>query len=33
MKALQLVKYGEIKDSLVFNEVEKPTVQVQDVLI
>ena len=33
MKALQLVKYGEIKDSLVFNEVSKPTVQAQDVLI
>jgi len=33
MKALQLVKYGEIKDSLVFNEVSKPTVQANDVLI
>jgi len=33
MKALQLVKYGEIKDSLAFNEVSKPTVQAQDVLI
>ena len=33
MKALQLVKYGEIKDSLTFNEVSKPTVQVKDVLI
>jgi NADPH:quinone reductase-like Zn-dependent oxidoreductase len=33
MKALQLVKYGEIKDSLAFNEVKKPTVQKQDVLI
>ncbi|WP_445711560.1 NADP-dependent oxidoreductase [Flavobacterium sp.] len=33
MKALQLVKYGEIKDSLVFNEVSKPTVQAKDVLI
>jgi len=33
MKALQLVKYGEIKDSLVFNEVNKPTIQAQDVLI
>ncbi len=33
MKALQLVKYGEIKDSLTFNEVSKPSVQVKDVLI
>lgn len=33
MKALQLVKYGEIKDSLAFNEVNKPTVQATDVLI
>ncbi len=33
MKALQLTKYGEIKDSLAFNEVEKPTVQANDVLI
>ena len=33
MKALQLVKYGEFKDSLTFNEVSKPTVQVKDVLI
>lgn len=33
MKALQIVKYGEIKDSLVFNEVNKPTVQANDVLI
>ena len=24
MKALQLIKYGEIKDSLAFNEVSKP---------
>ena len=27
MKALQLVKYGEIKDSLAINEVSKPIVQ------
>jgi len=27
MKALQIVKYGEIKDSLAFNEVSKPTIQ------
>ncbi|MFT4662432.1 MAG: NADPH:quinone reductase-like Zn-dependent oxidoreductase [Flavobacteriales bacterium] len=33
MKALQLVKYGEIKDSLSFNEVNKPAVQANDVLI
>lgn len=33
MKALQLIKYGEIKDSLAFNEVNKPTVQAKDVLI
>jgi len=33
MKALQLVKYGEIKDSLTINEVSKPSVQVNDVLI
>lgn len=33
MKALQLVKYGEIKDSLVFNEVSKPTIQANDILI
>jgi NADPH:quinone reductase-like Zn-dependent oxidoreductase len=33
MKALQLVKYGEIKDSLAFNEVNTPTVKAKDVLI
>ena len=33
MKALQIVKYGELKDSLVFNEVSKPIVQAKDVLI
>jgi len=33
MKALQLVKYGEIKDSLAFNEVSKPVLQTNDVLI
>ena len=33
MKALQIVKYGEIKDGLAFSEVDKPTVQVKDVLI
>lgn len=33
MKALQIVKYGEIKESLVFNEVRKPSIQANDVLI
>jgi NADPH:quinone reductase-like Zn-dependent oxidoreductase len=33
MKALQVIKYGEIKDSLAFHEVTKPTVQAKDVLI
>ena len=33
MKALQLIKYGEIKDSLAFNEISKPPVQPKDVLI
>lgn len=33
MKALQIVKYGEIKDSMVFNEVSKPTVLAKDILI
>jgi len=33
MKALQIVKYGEIKDSLAFNEVSKPTVGANDLLI
>jgi NADPH:quinone reductase-like Zn-dependent oxidoreductase len=33
MKALQIINYGEIKDSLVVNEVSKPTVQANDVLI
>ncbi|MFT5834597.1 MAG: NADPH:quinone reductase-like Zn-dependent oxidoreductase [Cognaticolwellia sp.] len=33
MKALQITKYGDIKDSLVFNEVNKPTIQANDVLI
>jgi len=33
MKALQLVKYGEIKDSLTFIDVNKPMVQANDVLI
>ncbi len=33
MKALQLVRYGEIEDSLAFNETGKPTVDAKDVLI
>ncbi len=33
MKALQLVKYGKITDGLVINEVDKPDVQTNDVLI
>ena len=33
MKALQIVKYGELKDSLAFNEVNKPTVKANDILI
>ncbi|MFT5166350.1 MAG: NADPH:quinone reductase-like Zn-dependent oxidoreductase [Saprospiraceae bacterium] len=33
MKALQVVKYGDLKDSLAFNEVSKPSVQAKDVLI
>jgi NADPH:quinone reductase-like Zn-dependent oxidoreductase len=33
MKALQIVKYGDIKDSLAFTEVNKPAIGVNDVLI
>jgi len=33
MKALQIAKYGEIKDSLSFNEVSKPIIHANDVLI
>jgi NADPH:quinone reductase-like Zn-dependent oxidoreductase len=33
MKALQLIKYGEFKESLAFNEVDKPEVKAKDVLI
>ncbi|MCL4152215.1 UNVERIFIED_CONTAM: hypothetical protein GTU68_028441 [Idotea baltica] len=33
MKALQIVRYGEIEDSLAFNEVSKPNIQSKDVLI
>jgi hypothetical protein len=27
MKALQIVKYGEIKDSMSINEIEKPSLK------
>ena len=33
MKALQVIKYGNIKDSLAFNDVSKPIVGANDVLI
>jgi len=33
MKALQIIKYGELKDSLAINEVSKPTVDSKDILI
>ena len=33
MKAFQTIKYGEIKDSVAFNEVGKPAVTANDVLI
>ena len=33
MKALQIVKYGEIKDSLAFNEISKPVLHANDVLV
>ena len=33
MKALQVIKYGDIKDALAFNEVSLPTVEANDVLI
>ncbi|HSM63258.1 MAG TPA: alcohol dehydrogenase catalytic domain-containing protein, partial [Gillisia sp.] len=33
MKALQIKKYGEIKDSLSIEEVKKPTFQDKDILI
>lgn len=33
MKSLQLIKYGEIKNSLAFNEVSKPILQANDILI
>ncbi len=33
MKALQIVKYGELKDSLSINEIEKPSVKSNDILV
>ena len=33
MKALQIVKYGEIKESLSINEIEKPSIQSNDILV
>jgi NADPH:quinone reductase-like Zn-dependent oxidoreductase len=33
MKALQVLKYGELKDSLAINEVAKPAVGAEDILV
>ncbi|MDA8930785.1 NADP-dependent oxidoreductase [Bacteroidia bacterium] len=33
MKALQIIKYGEIEDSIAFTEVNKPSIQDNDLLI
>lgn len=33
MKALQIVKYGEIKDSISINEIEKPSLKPNDILV
>ncbi len=33
MKALQIIKYGAIKESLSINEIEKPAVKPNDVLV
>lgn len=33
MKALQITKYGDIKDSLTFNDIEKPSVRANDILV
>ncbi|WP_016988523.1 NADP-dependent oxidoreductase [Flavobacterium sp. ACAM 123] len=33
MKALQIMKYGEIKESLSINEIEKPSLQPNDILV
>jgi uncharacterized protein (DUF2141 family) len=33
MKVLQIIKYGELIDSLSINEIEKPSIKVTDILI
>ncbi|WP_158841039.1 NADP-dependent oxidoreductase [Polaribacter sp. L3A8] len=33
MKVLQIIKYGELKDSLSINEIEKPSIMPTDILI
>jgi NADPH:quinone reductase-like Zn-dependent oxidoreductase len=33
MKALQIVKYGDLKDSLTMGEIEKPSVKTNDILV
>jgi NADPH:quinone reductase-like Zn-dependent oxidoreductase len=33
LKALQIAKYGDLKDSLAIAEIEKPTVQPNDILV
>ncbi len=33
MKALQIIKYGEIKDGLAIKEVKKPTIKSKDILV
>lgn len=33
MKAFQIVKYGDLKDSLAIREIEKPSVQPKDILV
>ncbi len=33
MKVLQIIKYGELKDSLSINEIEKPSIKASDILI
>jgi NADPH:quinone reductase-like Zn-dependent oxidoreductase len=33
MKVLQIIKYGELKNSLSINEIEKPSIKASDILI
>ena len=33
MRALQIVKYGELQDSLTINEIEQPSIKATDILI